>query len=348
VIRRAPARWLARSRTLGERWRTLRGQWHVERELEQAIDGNGPIIAGPWCSEVGYEVLYWVPFLRRVLAAYRIPPERVIALSRGGADVWYRGIAARYADALDFVEPEALAARARAGDLKQKRASDFDRQLVDRAAEALGVRGARVLHPSLMFRWFEPFWSGHETMSFLERHTRYQRMDAGNAAVPCPLPPEYVAVKFYAARSLPDRPEVRAQLRALTARLSERWPVVYLDTGLGLDDHSDFSLPAGRGGVSLHGRLDARTNLAAQTRVIAGARLFVGTCGSLAWLAPLLGAPTVALFTDDSFLHAHLHVARRVYARTDAAAFSALDLSGLMQAGLDLAAPGAMARVTAS
>ena len=345
---RALARWRARSRILGEQWRTLGGQWRVERELEHALDGNGPIVAGPWCSEVGYEVLYWVPFLRWVLAAYRIPPDRVIAMSRGGADTWYRGIAARYADVFDFVEPEALAARARSGDLKQKRVSEFDRELVERASEALGVRGARVLHPSLMFRWFEPFWSGHETMSFVERHTRFARMDAGVAAVPCPLPAEYVAVKLYSARSLPDRPDVRTQLRALTARLSERWPIVHLDTGLGLDDHSDYSMPAGARGVSLHGRLDARTNLAVQTRVIAGARLFVGTCGSLTWLAPLLGVPTVGLFTDDSFLHAHLHVARRVYARTDAAPFSALDLAGLMDAGVDLAAPGPLARVTAS
>jgi ADP-heptose:LPS heptosyltransferase len=86
--------------------------------------------------------------------------------------------------------------------------------------------------------------------------------------------------------------------------------------------------------VSLKGRLDAPTNLAVQTRIVAGARLFVGTCGSLAWLAPLVGVPTVPVFTDASFLHAHLHVARRVYGRIGAAPFSPVDLTGIIDAGL--------------
>ena len=36
----------------------------VEHEIAKVATGNGPIIAGPWLAEVGYEVLYWLPFLR--------------------------------------------------------------------------------------------------------------------------------------------------------------------------------------------------------------------------------------------------------------------------------------------
>ena len=68
----------ADARTVGEQWGTWRQQWAVERDLERAIDGSAPILAGPWLSEVGYEVLYWVPFLRWVKAAYRIPDERIV------------------------------------------------------------------------------------------------------------------------------------------------------------------------------------------------------------------------------------------------------------------------------
>ena len=94
--------------------------------------------------------------------------------------------------------------------------------------------------------------------------------------------------------------------------------------------------------------LDARVNLAVQTRIIAGARMFVGTCGSLAWLAPLLGVRTVPVFTDASFLHAHLHLARRVYGRLDGGAFSPVDLSGLVDAGLAIgrAAPTPVGRLS--
>jgi hypothetical protein len=44
--------------------------------------------------------------------------------------------------------------------------------------------------------------------------------------------------------------------------------------------------------------------------------------------------PTVPVFTDASFLHAHLHLARRVYGRVGGGAFSPVDLSGLVEAGL--------------
>jgi len=290
---------------------------------------------GPWLSEVGYEVLYWVPFLRWVMAACRIPATRIVVVSRGGTASWYRDIASRYVEVFDHIAPGELSARAAAGALKQREVSDLDRRLVKKASEALGLGDSvKVLHPSLMFRWFAPFWSGHETLGFVERHTRHVRIEAPDVPVPVALPAEYVAVKFYGARSLPDEPAVRVQLRAMAEALSERFAIVQLDTGLGLDDHTDFHLDAGERVTSVSGCLDARTNLAVQTRIIAGARMFVGTCGSLAWLAPLLGVSTVPVFTDASFLHAHLHLARRVYGRVGGGRFSPVDLTGLLDAGL--------------
>ena len=332
---RTLARWRARAHQIGEQWATWRQQWAVERDLEEAVSGSEPIVVGPWLSEVGYEVLYWIPFLRWVIAAYRIPATRIVVVSRGGTASWYGDVASRYVDVLDHAAPRELSARAAAGALKQREVSDLDRRLVKKASETLGLGDSvKVLHPSLMFRWFAPFWSGHETLGFVERHTRYARVQAPDVEVPFALPAEYVAVKFYGARSLPDGPAIRLQLRAMVEALSERFPIVQLDTGLGLDDHADFHLDTSERVTSASGRLDARTNLAVQTRIIAGARMFVGTCGSLAWLAPLLGVPTVPVFTDASFLHAHLHLARRVYGRVGGGRFAPVDLTGLLDAGL--------------
>jgi hypothetical protein len=328
-------RWRSRAHRIGEQWTTWRREWQVERDLERVLSGSQPIIVGPWISEVGYEVLYWVPFLRWVMAAYRIPEHRLVAMSRGGTESWYRGIASRYVEVFDHATPAELSARVAAGALKQREVSDFDRRLVEQASDALGLGDtASVLHPSLMFRWFAPFWSGHETLGFVERHTRHALIEPPEVDVPVRLPAEYVAVKFYGARALPDDPAVRDQLRALVDGLSERFPIVQLDTDLGLDDHTDYHLGVNKRVVSLRGRLDVRTNLAVQTRVIAGAQMFLGTCGSLAWLAPLLGVTTVPLFADASFLHAHLHLARRVYGRAGGGRFSPVDLSGLAEAGL--------------
>ena len=334
---RLTARWRSRARRAGEQWATWRDEWALERELETALAGTAPILAGPWISEVGYEVLYWAPFLRWVAAAYRIPRERFVVMSRGGTASWYGDVAGRYLEIFDHVAPGELAARAAAGDLKQRQMSELDRRLIDAAARELGARPT-VLHPSVLFRWFAPFWSGRESMSFVERHTRYERLSASAAAVPIELPPDYVAVKFYGARSLPDTPEVRAQIRSIVSAVAARHPVVQLDTGLQVDDHEDYRLESTGRVLSVHAALDPRTNLAAQTAIIAGARLFVGTCGSLAWLAPLTGVDTIPVFTDASFLHAHLHVARRVYGRVPGAGrFTPMDVGGLLGAGLGVA-----------
>jgi hypothetical protein len=67
-------------------------------------------------------------------------------------------------------------------------------------------------------------------------------------------------------------------------------------------------------------------NLGVQTQIIGGATAFVGTCGSLAWLAPRLGVDTSALYVDPKWLHAHLGVAMRGYHRLGAGRFSAADL----------------------
>ncbi len=82
-----------------------RAELRVRRELARARSARRPLIVGPWTSEVGYEALYWIPFLRWAADRYGVPSSRVIALSWGGTALWYRGIAVRYLEFLDLVEP---------------------------------------------------------------------------------------------------------------------------------------------------------------------------------------------------------------------------------------------------
>jgi hypothetical protein len=73
-----------------------------------------------------------------------------------------------------------------------------------------------------------------------------------------------------------------------------------------------------------------------QTAIIARASSFVGTCGALAWLAPMLGVDTTAVLADPRFLHGHLQVARRVYQVIEGGRFSPLDISTFDQLGFQL------------
>ena len=109
-----------------------------------------------------------------------------------------------------------------------------------------------------------------------------------------------------------------------------------LDTAWSTDDHHDYAFDGIRGVTTLRPSLDPKTNLGVQTRVIAGARQFVGTCGGLAWLAPFLGVDTLAVYEDDRYLTAHLYAARYAYRKNAAARFSTLNIAALrhMDAGL--------------
>lgn len=329
---RRPLREAQRRRVeLAEQRGWNRTEWQVEREIGEVVSGDHPVIVGPWLAEVGYEVLYWIPFLRWVRLAYQLDPSRVVVMSRGGVGTWYAGIGDRYVEMWDHITPEAFARRnAERGDLKQLASSSLESDLVRAVERTHGLAGARVLHPSLMFRLFKLFWSGHRAMGFLDTHTRFQLHRAPGVIDRATLPERYVAVKFYVARSMPDTPQIRAQLKDIVDRISARVPVVLLDTGLALDDHADYAFSPTSRVLSARGLLEPKTNLAAQTDIIAGAEAYVGTCGSLTWLAPMLGIPTSAVLADPEFLHAHLSVALRATGRLEGAArFSPVDLRGL-------------------
>jgi hypothetical protein len=147
----------------------------IKHTLAEQAAASGPLIVGPWTSEVGYEALYWVPFLAWAADRYGVPLERIVALSRGGTDLWYRSIAGRYIEIFDLVEPtefaKQAAARRERGDQKQMALSEFDRELIRLASGRLGVRTAAVWHPGLMYRLFRAFWYGDRSLDFLLRHT---------------------------------------------------------------------------------------------------------------------------------------------------------------------------------
>jgi hypothetical protein len=317
-----------------EQLRWSRVGWAVEREIDDIVNSAPAIVAGPWLSEVGFEALYWVPFLRWVKAAFRLDPSRVIAVSRGGVGSWYRGIADRYVELWDHVDPAEFARRTgERGATKQLEVSAFDREVIQVVERVVGSR-VGVLHPSLMYRLFSLFWSGQRAQSFLDAHTRFEAVAPPQILDAAKLPREYVAVKFYAARSLPDTPEVRRTLAWFVDSLAERTHVVLLDTGLALDEHADYSFGSSGRVLSARAWMTPTNNLGVQTQIIAGAQAFVGTCGSVAWLAPMLGVNTSAVYIDPEWLHAHLGVMLRACHRAGAGRFAALDLRALDPLGV--------------
>ena len=323
----------------------FQAEWQVEREIATVARGGHSIIVGPWLSEVGFEVLYWIPFLRWFEDRYRVDRERVVAVSRGGVSDWYRDVAAEYVEIFDHVDPDTFGRRntARreeneAGGQKQTAPSALDRDLISAACRATGLEHAAVCHPSLMYRLFNRFWFGNRALDLVTSHTRHLPLTVTPAS-DLGLPAQYVAAKFYTGTALPNTPEYRWALREIVRRMALRLPVITLDTGMAIDEHEDYLFRDVPNVISLRGQMTPRSNLGLQASVIAGAQQFVGTCGSVAWMGPMLGVDTIAVYAEERFLVSHIAFAGQVYVRMDAARFDTLDLRAAMQ--MDWLAPAA-------
>ena len=308
----------------------LRHDLSIRRELRRVAAGDGPILVGPWLSEVGYEVLYWVPFVRWFVHQHRVDPQRLVVVSRGGVSGWYSDVADRYIELLDLFEPDDFARRnadrQASGDQKQLAAAALDGEILRRLEARHGVANATLLHPSLMFRLLRRFWLGTATLEYALRQLRYAPVTApADLSLP-ELPPRFTAVKFYTGTAIRDTTEHRRLLRGIVERLAERGPVVTLGAGVQLDEHEDFLFAGLPNVIHLGDAVTPQKNLAVQTEVIRRSSLYVGTAGSLAWLAPMLGVDTVAAYADDRYLGPHFYAARYAYASIAAGRFMPVDL----------------------
>jgi hypothetical protein len=54
----------------------------VLQRLLRIAHSDEPFVVGPWTGEVGFELLYWAPFVRWVLRKFNIDPSRVTLVSR--------------------------------------------------------------------------------------------------------------------------------------------------------------------------------------------------------------------------------------------------------------------------
>ena len=295
----------------------------IERQLLALAGGDQPIVVGPWLGEVGFELLYWIPFLRWFVEQYDVAPERLIVVSRGGsAAAWYGASAARSYDALSFMSPQEFKRRNRErhgqfGEQKQVAAASLDDDIVSAVSRAEG-HGVSVLHPSMMYRLFAPYWWGHQPLTWVRRYTRFALLQPPPVGVD--LPASYTAVKFYFNDCFKDTPENRTFVHRTIHALSEEGPVISLSTGIDVDDHTPCE-PDVSALQSIRDLLTPVNNLAVQSAIVAGARRFVGTYGGFAYLAPFCGVPAMSYHSDpDGFSMRHLDLARDVLASNNSPA----------------------------
>lgn len=320
-----------------------------------ATAGTGRVLAGPWLAEVGYELLYWIPFLRWATREDPGLADRLVAVSRGGVASWYAGICrGGYVELLDHVSPDHMRRlvaedEERGGLRKQMTVSEVDRRLLAQVSGDLDGKTSASIHPSIMF---DAHRTSHKqrTLSRSGGLFPLERLEPPVVrGLDARLPDEFVAVRFYFSACFPDGEQNREIVRQVVDTVLAATSVVVLDPGVSIDDHSDAEL-VGRELIRLDDLLTPATNLAVQTAAIARARAFVGTYGGLSYLAPLLGVTSVALYAQpERFRPHHLERAQAAFRAPEFGAFSAIDVRSpdALEAVLAALDMHALARVNA-
>jgi hypothetical protein len=305
--------------------RSLSQQEALERALA-AVRADADVLVGPWTGEVGFELLYWIPFLGW-LAEQGPGGRRMVVVSRGGTAHWYRHLTSRYVDILDLMSPEEFRAQT-VGKKKQYDARrPFDREVLSSVRERLGLTEGPVVHPSAMFRLFAALWRKQAALDLVESFSVFRRLTAlPDAELPAGLPANYLVAKFYFSKAFPDSQNNRAFVVETLRCVSRRAPVALLSTSVQLDEHSDFEASANSGLFVVDSHTVPQRNLELQTRLIAGAKGFIGTYGGFSYLAPFYGVSSLSFFSrPNGFESHHLELATRVFDRVLPGGFLALD-----------------------
>jgi hypothetical protein len=315
-------------------------------EAAAAIEAaDGRVVIGPWLGEVGFEVLYWIPFLHWLFERHGVEPEHVTVVSRGGVEPWYDGLCGRYIEIFETLTPDefrraTLELWAATGGLqKQVVVRPWDEQILD-ATVGESWRGQALLHPQLLYRLFRNVWQGALPIrDFLERavHRPWRRPDDNELTGS--LPEEFTAVRFYFRDSFPDTDANRALVRDVIERLAARRPTVLLNTGVVVDEHLDAEPESGSRVLRPLAGAAPERNLLVQSAVLSRARLFAGTYGGLAHLAPFYGVPAIGFASDPAEINpVHLAVARRTAAAYETS-LAVVDASGFALLDATVAAP---------
>ena len=300
-------------------------------------DDDRLLVVGPWLMEVGFEILYWIPYLRAALQKLAIPKERVVAVSRGGAQLWYNGVAGQYLDILDVLSPQEFrdwtseiefGKNDKRSVRKQFAAQDFELSILRRVLKSADITDYQVILPSAMYALMRNVWRARFGGKRLENVLSHALIDRPEP-INLPFKGPYIAAKFYHSTTFPDTPTLHQFAREIVARLASRSNVVLLSNAVQLDDHDTFAFEPAGGKFQIFeaaGLYTPRNNLSVQTSLVAHAKELHVTYGGFSYLGPLLGVETTAYTGTCNFTITHLDLAWNAFDRIGAAPLNVVPL----------------------
>ena len=280
---------------------TLRGFVVIDRLRREYIRrSTRPIVVGPWRSEVGFEVLYHLPYLGWLLKG--IAQKRVYVITRGGAGIWYPVNQAKVLDLykirpLEEVRRQTNLDIVRHQMMKHTRISAWDRDVIKQACGIWGIEHPILVHPSETYRRFGDWFASKATAVDTLSRMHFAPIKKPEHP-PEGLPKKYYVSHFYSRATLKASPEVRRFISDTLVGLSERAPVIQLLSPHHVDDHIDIPIKHDKVLVATKDgqHPSPAETLSHNSALIAGSAGFVGTYGGMAQVALRYGIPSLSFY----------------------------------------------------
>lgn len=276
----------------------------LKSEIQRGVSRGKRIIVGPWTGEVGYEILYWMPFCRALLDSQEFRDATII-VTRGGVGAYYWAGANEY----DYFSDTNI----QLGDLVTEKEKIFrsQKQLAETKRERLLLEHMGIdertdiqLHPKHMFLLFAPFFNAH-TSDLFSRDSLLPYLRPVNLVTPAASRAKdgYCYIDIYERPSFKptdgNAAEIVAKMNSW-ASLSGAYPYRSVKLSSSVDEHNAYDL---YDSISIESEeIGIVGNLRRKVELIRNASNAVMTYGGLAYIAYAANVPVLTLRTTDRFI----------------------------------------------
>lgn len=281
------------------------------------------LIVGPWVSELGFELLYWIPFIRRYISDLKKSPDRVVVVSRGGTDALYSDVCREYVEIFDYMDEVSFKKNfdehvKEFGGQKHLNIRPYESILIERIKnDRPYLKGAAVLHPSVMYRSFQGYWSRRLPARFIRDFSQFNlisreelRQPKASVAASAPL----FVCYFYDSDAFSLSSENKVILSRCLSILARSFKVILIEKMFDIDDHfCDSGWVPQSQNIEVVTLECPRTSVNDLVTLICKANFFVTIYGGCSYLGLFYGVKTFALFTNlGRIVPVHLDLSLRI------------------------------------
>jgi len=293
------------------------------------------LIIGPWYSEIGYELLYWLPYLWKRFATDIKKYERIIVISRGGVGAWYSWIKRSEYVNIEDIDSKFLnkiyTERRHGSFQKQMKFSAYDKELLDKFFNKYSInkKDCDILDPSFIFLSIWGFLleeKGVKSLKpILHKNFKFSKLDVKNYFNE--LQP-YIAIKIYSNSCLDIDDNSNFYLKKISLifqRLKKlNYNFVLLDFDI-KDDHSQLKLNNEifdefniKRMSQMIDDIDFKNNIGIQSQIMKFSKFTLTSYGGFSYLAPMYDLKSLTISnTNEKIIFRHSQTSKIINNQVD-------------------------------